>query len=218
MISVLTGAIIGAAIGSVAGDGMEVVRDSEGKKRIKKIHWQRGYEENKFVPVAVALTIYCGLGVLGSAISENFNEEFIEQKNHYDKKKNYLLYKTDDIFDEIAKDTFEERKVDYLKMADIARNYNGDLSKVRIGIKDKETGEQITSINRFEAYGLASLPDERIEDLLWQEINDVKEERKADLTKTINEGDYWELDLVEYMYDSIENKVDSIAEKELFID
>ena len=205
MISVITGAVIGITAGIIAGEGMEVVKNEKGRRKLKKIDLKKGLEA---AGDELMLTAGTGLLVLGTivvadAAMEYEQEKSKEREKYYDGKKEDLIERTDNIMDAIADSKFKEQSKDYLNAAYVARNYNGDLTDVVI--KNSDSG---LVLNKFEAHGLACMTDEEINKVLMEDIKKEKEAVKDAAVDLIKHGNWWEIEEIEEAYD--------ILEKELF--
>lgn len=204
MITIITGALIGATIGAVAGNGMEVKRNKKGRKVIKRIDWKKGINgigEDVLVGAAITSTLL-GAVVFAQAATEFAEEQWKESEEYYDGKRDELLYRTHKVIDYVMEEEYSNKKEEYLRMAEIARNYEGDLSGVIISNRDG------MDLNKFEAYGLKCMTDNEISDVLWNGFEKKSLEVKNDATDLINEGSWWELEEIETNLD--------ILEKELF--
>lgn len=205
MISVITGAVIGITAGIIAGEGMEVVKNSEGKKRIKKIDLKKGMREagDELIPAAATGLLILGTMIVADAVAEGEREKLEEKRKYYDDKKDELIERTDIIVDALADNRFKEQSKDYLDAAHIARNYNGDLTD--IVIKSSDGG---LVLNKFESHGIACMTDEEINKVLLENTEKEKELMKDIAIDTIKYGEWWDIEQIEEAYD--------ILEKELF--
>lgn len=205
MISVITGAVIGITAGIIAGEGMEVVKNSEGKRRIKKIDLKKGMKGagDELIPAVTTSLLVLGTIVVADAAMECELEKSKEKRKYYDDKKDELIERTDIIVDALADNKFKEQSEDYLNAAYVARNYNGDLTE--IVIKNSDNG---LVLNKFESHGLACMTDEEINKVLLENIEKEKELIKDTAIDAIKYGEWWEIEEIEETYD--------ILEKELF--
>lgn len=205
MISVITGAVIGITAGIIAGEGMEVVKNSEGKRRIKKIDLKKGMKGagDELIPAVTTSLLVLGTIVVADAAMECEQEKLKEKRKYYDGKKDELIERTDIIVDALADNKFKEQSEDYLNAAYVARNYNGDLTE--IVIKNSDSG---LVLNKFESHGLACMTDEEINKVLLEDIEKEKELMKDTAIEAIKYGEWWEIEEIEETYD--------ILEKELF--
>lgn len=205
MISVITGAVIGITAGIIAGEGMEVVKNSEGKRRIKKIDLKKGMKGagDELIPAVTTSLLVLGTIVVADAAMECEQEKLKEKRKYYDGKKDELIERTDIIVDALADNKFKEQSEDYLNAAYVARNYNGDLTE--IVIKNSDSG---LVLNKFESHGLACMTDEEINKVLLEDIEKEKELMKDTAIEAIKYGEWWEIEEIEEAYD--------ILEKELF--
>lgn len=205
MISVITGAVIGITAGIIAGEGMEVVKNSEGKKRIKKIDLKKGMREagDELIPAAATGLLILGTMIVADAVAECEREKLEEKRKYYDGKKDELIERTDIIVDVLADNRFRELSKDYLDAAHIARNYNGDLTD--IVIKSSDGG---LVLNKFESHGIACMTDEEINKVLLENIKKEKKLMKDTAVDAIKYGEWWDIEQIEEAYD--------ILEKELF--
>lgn len=206
MISILTGACIGIAVGAIAGEGMEVTVNEQGRRSLQKINWSQGlnkaYDKGLMPALALGAAIF-GTLALAETVGEYETIKLAEAEEYYNNKKDELLLRTDKVWDAIVDDELEKYKKDYFRMANVVRDYEGDLSSVIV--KSKSTGREL---NGFEVYGLAAMTDGEIENVLLKEIREGIEVEKEYTVNLINEG-YWEdLDEIEEDY--------NILEKELF--
>lgn len=205
MISVITGAVIGITAGIIAGEGMEVVKNEKGRRKLKKIDLKKGIEAagDELIPAAATGLLVLGTIIVADAAMEYEQEKLKERKKYYDIKKEDLIERTDNIIDVLADNKFKEQSEDYLKAAYVARNYNGDLTK--IVIKNSNSG---LVLNKFEAHGLACMTDEEINKVLMEDIKKEKELMRDTAVDAIKYGEWWEIEEIEEAYD--------ILEKELF--
>lgn len=206
MISILTGACIGIAVGAIAGEGMEVTVNEQGKRSLQKINWVQGFNkayEKELLPVLALGAAIFGTLALAETVGEYEAIKLAETEEYYNNKKDELLLRTDKIMDAIVDSELDKDKRDYFRMANVIRDYEGDLSSVIV--KSKRTGKEL---NGFEVYGLAAMTDEEIENVLLKDIREGVEAEREYTVNLINEG-YWEdLDEIEEDY--------NILEKELF--
>lgn len=205
MISVITGAVIGITAGTIVGEGMEVVKNSKGKRRIKKIDLKKGMKGagDELIPAVATSLLVLGTIIVADAAIEYEQEKSKEKRKHYDDKKDELIERTDIIVDALADNKFKEQSEDYLNAAYVARNYNGDLTE--IVIKNSDSG---LVLNKFESHGLACMTDEEINKVLLEDIEKEKELMKDTAIEAIKYGEWWEIEEIEEAYD--------ILEKELF--
>lgn len=205
MISVITGAVIGITAGIIAGEGMEVVKNSKGKRRIKNIDLKKGMKGagDELIPAVTTSLLVLGTIVVADAAMECEQEKLKEKRKYYDGKKDELIERTDIIVDALADNKFKEQSEDYLNAAYVARNYNGDLTE--IVIKNSDSG---LVFNKFESHGLACMTDEEINKVLLEDIEKEKELMKDTAIEAIKYGEWWEIEEIEETYD--------ILEKELF--
>ena len=204
MISVITGAVIGITAGIIAGEGMEVVKNSEGKRRIKKIDLKKGMKGagDELIPAVTTGLLVLGIMILADAAMECEQEELKEKRKYYDGKKDELIERTDIIVDVLADNKFREQSEAYLNAAYIARNYNGDLTEVVI--KNSDIG---LALNKFESYGLACMTDEEINKVLLEGIEKEKELAKDKMIEAIEYGPWWEIEEIEEAYDMLEKEL-----------
>lgn len=205
MISVITGAVIGITAGTIVGEGMEVVKNSKGKRRIKKIDLKKGMKGagDELIPAVATSLLVLGTIIVADAAMECEQEKLKEKRKYYDGKKDELIERTDIIVDALADNKFKEQSEDYLNAAYVARNYNGDLTE--IVIKNSDSG---LVLNKFESHGLACMTDEEINKVLLEDIEKEKELMKDTAIEAIKYGEWWEIEEIEEAYD--------ILEKELF--
>lgn len=205
MISVITGAVIGMTTGIIAGEGMEVVKNSEGKRRIKKIDLKKGMRGagDELILAATTGLLILGTMIVADAVKECEQEKLEEKKEYYDGKKDELIERTDTIVDALADNKFKEQSKYYLGAAHIARNYNGDLTD--IVIKSNDGG---LVLNKFESHGIACMTDEEINKVLLENIKKEKELIRDTAVDAIKYGEWWEIEEIEEAYD--------VLEKELF--
>ncbi len=204
MISVITGAVIGITAGIIAGEGMEVVKNEKGRRKLKKIDLKKGL---KAAGDELILTAGTGLLVLGTivvadAAMECEQEKLKEREKYYDIKKEDLIERTDNIVDALADNKFKEQSEDYLNAAYVARNYNGDLTE--IVIKSSDSG---LVFNKFESHGLACMTDEEINKVLLEDIEEEKELAKDKMIEAIKYGEWWEIEEIEEAYDALEKEL-----------
>ena len=204
MISVITGAVIGITAGIIAGEGMEVVKNSEGKRRIKKIDLKKGMKGagDELIPAVTTGLLVLGIMILADAAMECEQEKLKEKRKYYDDKKDELIERTDIIVDVLADNKFREQSEAYLNAAYIARNYNGDLTEVVI--KNSDIG---LALNKFESHGLACMTDEEINKVLLEVIEKEKELAKDKMIEAIEYGPWWEIEEIEEAYDMLEKEL-----------
>ena len=204
MISVITGAVIGITAGIIAGEGMEVVKNSEGKRRIKKIDLKKGMKGagDELIPAVTTSLLVLGTIIVADAAMECEQEKLKEKRKYYDDKKDELIERTDIIVDVLADNKFREQSEAYLNAAYIARNYNGDLTEVVI--KNSDIG---LALNKFESHGLACMTDEEINKVLLEVIEKEKELAKDKMIEAIEYGPWWEIEEIEEAYDMLEKEL-----------
>ena len=78
MISVITGAVIGITAGIIAGEGMEVVKNEKGRRKLKKIDLKKGLEA---AGDELMLTAGTGLLVLGTIVVADAAMEYEQEKS-----------------------------------------------------------------------------------------------------------------------------------------
>lgn len=204
MISVITGAVIGITAGMIAGEGMEVVRNEKGRRKLKKIDLKKGLKAVGDESILTAGTALLVLGtiIVADAATECEQEKLKEKRKYYDDKRDELIERTDIIVDVLADNKFKEQSEVYLNAAYIARNYNGDLTEVVI--KNSDTG---LALNKFESYGLACMTDEEINKVLLEGIEKEKELAKDKMIEAIEYGPWWEIEEIEEAYDMLEKEL-----------
>lgn len=204
MISVITGAVIGITAGIIAGEGMEVVKNEKGRRKLKKIDLKKGLKAVGDESILTAGTALLVLGtiIVADAVAECEQEKLKEREKYYDIKKEDLIERTDNIVDALADNKFKEQSEVYLNAAYIARNYNGDLTEVVI--KNSDTG---LALNKFESYGLACMTDEEINKVLLEVIEKEKELAKDKMIEAIEYGPWWEIEEIEEAYDMLEKEL-----------
>lgn len=204
MISVITGAVIGITAGMIAGEGMEVVKNEKGRRKLKKIDLKKGLKAVGDESILTAGTALLVLGtiIVADAAMECEQEKLKEKRKYYDDKKDELIERTDIIVDVLADNKFREQSEAYLNAAYIARNYNGDLTEVVI--KNSDIG---LALNKFESHGLACMTDEEINKVLLEVIEKEKELAKDKMIEAIEYGPWWEIEEIEEAYDMLEKEL-----------
>lgn len=226
MLSVLTGVAVGVATGSVIGNGIEVRRDCNGRKRIKSFDLKQGAKKSSILPFAVLAVACLGSAVVVESINENNERKEEIRKNYFEnmnseqeikeEKRKELLDKVDSISEIVYEDNVKQNLKIFSEMAKVARDNRDDLWNLTIGTVDVENGHK-ESLNLLESFGLASLTDEELELFIYSDARKKDEFRKEMLKTIIQLSPSNELDFIESSYLN-EDNIDRLIEKELFIE
>lgn len=220
-LATMTGIAIGLATGSIAGNGMTVVRDNNGNKKIKEINWGKGYKDSIIAPAAMTAAAYLAILVLGESMIENVVEKQTEYEETKIQRRDEIIDLTDKVMDDLKETRFEAEKESFLRMAEIARSNKDNLKDITIGIKDKDTDEMILKLNKFEAYGLANLDDKQIEDIVYDSIKEEVDTEREILKESLSSKylDLWHYDEIEELYEAMQEEAEEykVMDKDLFV-
>lgn len=214
MVSVLTGICLGVAMGTIAGEGMDVVRDSKGRRRIKGIDLKQGFEKASegILPVALMGASILGTAVVCEVIGEDIKNVMEAKEEECENKREELLLKTDNLIDEVIDMKLHNQMDRYLKVSNIIKQQD----KEQIFNISTDTLEDMKELNSFEMYGLSCMTEEQIKQALMSHIKIEAEKVREDVKEVIREGSLFELEVLEKEIDMLSNHQKDFMETDLF--